>query len=45
MGERKLGMGVDGHVLLKQQSSITVYCLLTKENKLLFFVSVCSKQT
>ncbi len=29
-------------ILLKQQSSITVFRLLTKENKLLFFV--CSKQ-
>jgi hypothetical protein len=45
MGERKLGMGVDGHVLLTQQSSITVYCLPTKENRLLFDVSICSKQT
>jgi hypothetical protein len=31
--------------LLKQQSSITVYRLPTKENKLPFSVSVCSKQT
>ncbi len=30
--------------LLKQQSSIIIYCLLTKENKLLFSVSVCTKQ-
>ncbi len=31
--------------LLKQQLSITVYPLPTKENKLSFSVSVCSKQT
>jgi hypothetical protein len=31
--------------LLKQQSSITVCCLLTKENKLPSSVTVCSKQT
>jgi hypothetical protein len=31
--------------LLKQQSSITVYRLPKKENKLPFSVSVCSKQT
>jgi hypothetical protein len=31
--------------LLRQQSSITVYCLPTKENKRPFSVSVCSKQT
>jgi hypothetical protein len=29
----------------EQQTSITVYRLPTKENKLLFSVSVCSKQT
>ncbi len=31
--------------LLKQQSSITVYRLPTKENKLSFSISVSSKQT
>jgi hypothetical protein len=31
--------------LLKQQNSITVYCLPTKGNKLPFSVFVCSKQT
>jgi hypothetical protein len=31
--------------LLKKQLSIIVYCLPTKENKLPFSVSVCSKQT
>ncbi len=31
--------------LLKQQLSIIIYSLSTKENKLLFSVSVCSKQT
>jgi hypothetical protein len=31
--------------LLKQQSSITIYCLPTKKNKLPFSVSVGSKQT
>ncbi len=31
--------------LLKQQQSITVYRLLTKENKLPFSLSACSKQT
>ncbi len=37
-----------GHRLarfLKQQLSIIIYSLSTKENKLLFSVSVCSKQT
>jgi hypothetical protein len=31
--------------LLKHQSSITIYHLLTKENKLPFFVSIRRKQT
>ncbi len=31
--------------LLKQQSSITAYHLPTKENKLPFFIFICSKQT
>jgi hypothetical protein len=31
--------------LLKKQSPITVYSLLTKKNKLPFSVSVCGKQT
>jgi hypothetical protein len=31
--------------LLKQQWSIIVYRLLTKENKPMFSVSACSKQT
>jgi hypothetical protein len=35
---------VDGHVCLKQQLSITVHRLLTEKNKLMFSVSVCSKQ-
>ncbi len=30
--------------LLKQQKSFTFYCLLTKENKRPFSVSICSKQ-
>ncbi len=31
--------------VLKQQSSIIVHCLMTKENKLPFSTFVCSKQT
>jgi hypothetical protein len=31
-------------LLLKQQLSITIYRLLTKENKILFSISVCGKQ-
>jgi hypothetical protein len=40
-----LAITIDGARLLKQQKSMTVYCLLTKENRLPFSVSVCSKQT
>jgi hypothetical protein len=39
------GGDTDGARLLKQHLSITAYRLPAKENKLLFFVSVCSKQT
>ncbi len=38
-------LGMPNIRLLKQQSSITIHPLPTKENKLLFSISVCSKQT
>jgi hypothetical protein len=43
-GERVFTTRHRWECLLKQQWSITDYRLLTKENKLLFSVSICSKQ-
>jgi hypothetical protein len=41
----ELGLSHRWARLLNQQSLITVYCLLTKENKLPFSIFLCSKLT
>jgi hypothetical protein len=38
-------MGTFAETAINSNPSITVYCLLIKENKLPFSVSICSKQT